>query len=311
MLFKNVCIFMLLMIPGWILSKKGRISESAVAVFGDLLGNIAMPALVICKLIELEASDVRIEYLLICLAMPIVVIPLGCLFMRLFCIKDPSLSASAKFCAVFSNCGFLGIPMAVAIFPNSPEVAVYVSLFNLSSTYMLLTVGISILSRSSNKAGLKSLLLTPVTVCILLGGLIHLFGIAEYALPISSYASYFASLTTPLSMIVLGYELSKLSFSDIFGCPLMYPTAAVKLLFPPLVSLVILLVIDLIPYIKISGELASAMLLSTGISTAASAPALAQKNGADVAHTAVFTLGSTLLCILTLPMLWLLFEFLF
>ena len=63
--------------------------------------------------------------------------------------------------------------------------------------------------------------------------------------------------------------------------------------------------------VYINGELASAMLLSAGISTAASAPALAQKNGADVPYTAVFTLGSTLLCMITLPLLWLLFEFLF
>ena len=311
MLLKNVCIFMLLMVPGWILGKKGRIGEGAVSVFGDLLGNIAMPALVFCKLIELDPSAVRVEYLIICIAMPFIVIPLGCLFVRLFCIKDPSIAASSKFCAVFSNCGFLGIPMAVAIFPSNPEVALYVSLFNLSSTYMLLTLGVSILSRSSAKINLKKLFLTPVTVCILLGGLVHLFGVTEYVTTLTSYASYFAALTTPLSMIVLGYELSKLSLSDIFACRLMYPTAAVKLIFSPLVALAVLLLVDLIPSVNINGELASAMLLSAGISTAASAPALAQKNGADVPHTAVFTLGSTLLCMITLPLLWLLFEFLF
>lgn len=310
-LLTNVCMFALLMLPGLILGKKGKVSDSSVDTFGELLSNVAMPALVLCKLIETDSNALRLTDILVCLLLPLAVIPIGCFMMRFLIGKNTDALPSASFCAVFSNCGFLGIPIASAVFPDAPEVAVYVSLFNVVSTFMLLTVGASMLSHSTHKTRLREVIFTPITVCVAVGGLILALGLQEYFAPLATYASYFSMLTTPLSMIVLGYELSKLSLKKIFTCSVLYPTVVVKLVVLPLAALVVLLLLDLIPYVAIGEELAMAMLIATGVSTAASAPALAKKYNADAFGAAIFTVGGTLLCVVTLPLIWLVFGYIF
>jgi predicted permease len=51
-----------------------------------------------------------------------------------------------------------------------------------------------------------------------------------------------------------------------------------------------------------------AMLLATGVSTAGSAPALAQRYGLDAEHTAALTIGTTVISVLTVPVMSLLLE---
>ena len=118
-------------------------------------------------------------------------------------------------------------------------------------------------------------------------------------------------MTTPLSMLVLGFELSRLRFGSLICNRLVYSVAGIRLLLAPVLILGIMFLLRLILGTHISLELVSAMFLSTAVSTAASAPAMAKKYGKDAEQAAALTLGNTILCVLTLPLLYLLVELIF
>lgn len=308
----TAAMFILLMVPGWILGKRGAISESGIDAMGMILTNLAMPSLVLCKLLETEPSALSSTDLLASVAMPVITVfgglGLGTLFFGGRC---GGAYRTERFCASFSNCGFLGIPMAAALFPNAPQVAVCVSLFNVVSTFFLLTVGGSVLSGACRRADLKRLLLSPVTVCLTLGLLLLWIDLEPLNSTVATYTSYFSMLTAPLSMLILGYELSGLSRKELLSCRTLWRTSLIKLILTPLLSLGALALLGLLPGMTVGEPLAIAMLLATGVSTAASAPAMAASNGADRPRAAILTLGTTLLCAVTLPLLRLLFEWIF
>ena len=47
-----------------------------------------------------------------------------------------------------------------------------------------------------------------------------------------------------------------------------------------------------------------AMFLSTAVSAASSSPAMASKYGLDAGHAAILTIGTTFLCVITMPVLY-------
>ncbi|MBQ8396979.1 MAG: AEC family transporter [Clostridia bacterium] len=307
-LLRSVVLFVVLAVPGFVLGRLKRLDIGARAAIGGILGDVAMPALVLARLLEADLSALDGRSIAWALLLPF---GLTAVLWGLSTLLFPHAEGcgrrhgAARFCAVFANCGFLGIPLTEAMFPGQPEVVVYVSLFNVSSTLCLLTLGIYMLSGDRANVRLRAILCKPIVWVVVLGAVLTVTGWKTHLPRLVAYANYPAQLTTPLSMLVLGCELSGLRLRAIFGQTDLYKTALVKLIAAPVLSMLIL---------RLCGapaELAAAMFLATGVSTAASAPAMAGQYGTDAEYTATLTLGTTLLCIATLPMLSLLFELLF
>ena len=127
---------------------------------------------------------------------------------------------------------------------------------------------------------------------------------------LSYYAGYLANLTTPLAMLVLGFEFSALSLKRGKAGRDLLLTCAIKLIAFPLsisASLYLLKVLG----VSVSYELFAALFFASGVSTAVTAPALAEKYGADAESASVLTLATTLGCVVTLPCLFSLLDPLF
>ena len=307
----GVALFVALMIPGLVLGKMKRIETGAIKTLGNLLSDIAMPALVFVKLIQTDISTLEPLVLAICMVLPaIVVLVLHFISMAVFREGgEEKEHLGARFCAIFSNCGFLGIPLAAALFPNAPEVTVYVSLANVTNTFLLLTLGVNSLSDKKEKRskGILRALLRPVTFAVILGAVCSVLGLGERAPSIISYFDTLAQLTTPLSMTVLGFELSRLPLKSLFCDVRVYVVAAIRLLLSPAIAFSILMLLRYAIGLDVPYTLFSAMLIVTAVSTAASASAMSLAHGIKGSLAACATLMNTLLCVLTLPLLWMLF----
>ena len=85
----------------------------------------------------------------------------------------------------------------------------------------------------------------------------------------------------------------------------------IKLVVSPIITLCILLVVRSVGIMNISEHLAMALMLASGVSTAASAPAMASKYECNASESAIFTLGTTLLEILILPFFGIVYQWIF
>ena len=319
-LISTVAMFAALMIPGFIMGRSKRIENGAMATVGNILSDVAMPALVFVKLIETDILRLGIYNIVIAVLLLAILIPTLYFISRaVFKPKNGNREhLSAIFCSVFSNCGFLGIPLAAALFPDKPQVTVFVSLANVTSSFFFLTLGMNLLSEGMAASPDKKkrnpvifVLLRPVTFAVILGTVCSVLGVGSKLAQMTLYFRTLSQLTTPLSMTVLGYELSKMTLGRLLGDRRVYAVAAIRLVVSPVLTLVILKCVSLLPGAMVSRELAAAMLLATAVSTAASSSAMARSHKIEGSLAASATLVNTLLCVVTLPLLYLLFELVF
>lgn len=310
-LLQYIFLFVLLMVPGFVMGRRGRIDTQGSNTLTNMLTDIAMPFLVFSKLLQLDLSTLRISAVLCCLILPLLAIVLiWLLSIPVFpTTENRSRYPVNRFCSMMPNCGFIGIPLAAVIFPDKPEVTLYVSVVNVLSTYTLLTLGTYVLSEDRSEIQPKKLLCHPILVSIVLGLLCSLLpdGIVGF---VENYAVLLAQLATPVSMLVLGYRLSRLPFGDLVKNRGMYLTVFMKLIAMPLVSILMLFVLKLFGF-PLDDSLIMAMLIATSVSTAGSAPALAQRYALDAEHAAACTIGTTICSVATIPAMYLLVHALF
>ena len=304
-LAEKVLLFVLLMIPGYVLAKCRKLGEEAIPGMTVMITTVSMPCLVVVKLLEVDIASIGIMKALFCIVhIPLLIITLLFFANRLFKGREVE-----KFCSFFSNCGFLALPLAAVMFPDKPEVTVYISMCNIAYSILILTLGKGIFSGEKEK--LSGILIKPVTVAFVIGVIMSLLKVGEKVPSAVTYTEFFASLTTPLSMTILGYELAHISIKKMFLTPSLYAVAVVKLFVYPLAGFGIILLFDCIPGFDVTPEMSSAIFLATGVSTAALAPALARDCGKDSSLASIITVGTTILSVITLPIMSLIFEMIF
>lgn len=306
--FGRVLLFSAFLVPGFVLGKGKLLQDCATLSFSNLLTYVAMPALVFSKLTVMDLRQVCLSEILLAALMPILLSGILILVCRFFCREESAKRRTATFCAVFPNCGFLGIPLAATLWPQDPNVVFYVSVFNVVSTFLLLTVGVWILSGDKREICLKKTLVSPIFFAIVLGLVVSLFGLVEEVPSLLTFSETLANLTTPLAMISLGYELSKLNLLTVWKQGGIYRVSLVRLILSPLLALGILMGVGTLFSFVLSQSLVLAVLVATAVSTATSAPAMAKKYGADPVYAAGLTVTNTLFCTLTLPLAYLAFD---
>jgi predicted permease len=306
-LLSSVLMFALLIIPGFLLGKCKKIDHDSLESMTNILMYVAMPFLVFVKLLRTDLQSISYTDILLCAIFPAFAI-FFVFFLSSLCFREKGKTnryRAGRFCSVFSNCGFLGIPLAEVLFPDRPEVAVYVSLFNVVNTFLLLTFGVYVLSGDRRDISVRRAVLSPIMASILLGVICSVLGVADFIPQVVTYADILAALTTPLSMIVLGVQLSGLPIRTLVTTPTLYLTALFKLVIAPLSTVLMLLVLQLCGF-PLSTPLMAGIFIATAVSSAASASAMAKKYGVDGEYAAILTLGTTILCAVSLPLLYML-----
>lgn len=305
-MLSNVMLFSFLMIPGFLLGKCGKFHRGAVTTLTNLLMYVGMPFLVLSKLMAMDVCKIAMVDLLICFSFAVGFVFVLFLIYRLLGRKE-SFSKEGAFCATFSNCGFMGIPLVSTMFPDQPEITVYVSLFNVFTTFMLWSFGVYILSGDRKNINLKRMAFSPVTMAILLGVLLSLTGWGRSIPLLSQYADILAGITTPLSMVVLGFQFSNMRIDGVVLQKITYQVILLKLVVHPFLAILMMKLGSILFHLSV--ELEIAMLIATAVPTAASAPAMAETYGADGEKAAKLTVATTLCSLVTLPLIYLLFQF--
>ena len=134
----NILLLVALALPGYWLGKTKKISDNSASCMGSILTDVAMPFLVFSKLLETDLTTIGLTDALLCALLPLGLEPLLFFISKAIFNKKDHIDSNhvSTFCAIFSNCGFLGIPLAAALFPNHPQIVALVSLFNVFSSFI-------------------------------------------------------------------------------------------------------------------------------------------------------------------------------
>ena len=199
----QVAILFILMGSGFAMQKAGLFGKDGVrAMTGVVLWGATPCLLVESFQKEFDAGLARslLVFSLITMGALIVFLYLTPLIYRRAHRDEASLLG---FATTFSNCGFMGIPLAQAVFGG--EGAMYASVFVAFFNLVQWTLGYMTISGKGVR--LKNMVLNPGAIGIIIGLPLFIFSIRLPAV-LSESVHYLASLNTPLAMIIIGATLA-------------------------------------------------------------------------------------------------------
>lgn len=199
-----------------------------------------------------------------------------------------------NFGAAFSNAGFMGIPLISA---SLGEQAVFFSAgFTAMLNILQWTYGQRLLSRQKTKRPWKALL-NPLMVGFLIG--LALF-FSKITLPsaVLSCLSALSGLNAPLAMITVGAYLAQTDFHDMIFTARNYWVCAVRLVLIPLMSIVLLSLFS-----GVSVSLRYALLIAACAPIGANVAVYAQRLNGNYTYAVQLVCLSTLLSIVTIPLI--------
>ena len=219
------------------------------------------------------------------------------LFARIFSRGDDSSRPVLRLAMVFSNAGFMGIPLEQAILGAEGVFygIVYVVVFN----FFMWSWGLYEMRGTGNGErwrSLRPMIVNPGTVGIAIG--LPLF-FASISLPaiLKTPVHLLAGLNTPLAMLVIGFYLAGADFRRVIRMPSAYLAAAVRLLVYPLAMVALLFPLCA----HFPREMMLALVTAASAPVAAMVSMFASKYERDVDLSVGLVSGTTLLSIITMP----------
>lgn len=280
---------------GYFMTKKKMMDGHTNSQMSKMIVNVFNPCLILSSaagsvgLISLETMGL---VGLVAVAMFAFFILVGMILSPFFD-KAPDQRKIFQMMFVFSNLGFIGIPVTGSILGQ--EYVVYVTEFLLIYTIVLYTYGVTLLDGKFSLSSLKAMI-NPGTVFSLAALLVILL---EIQLPdfLKTGITYLGNVTSPMALVAVGFTLASSNLKNIFCQPRLYVFSAVKLALLPLVMLPVLRLV-----VK-DAALISVCMIMFGMPIGNMPLMLGNQKGIDGSTCSAAIILTTVLCVFTIPVL--------
>ena len=226
----------------------------------------------------------------------------------IFRFRDEDRKRLMRFAAVFSNAGFIALPLAQALIdtPESHEGALYAAVYLAVFNIALWTWGYADMSGESSGMSIRKILLNPGIIGVAVGLVfftsplyITLDGEAGLRLPsvIAGAISALSALNLPLPMLMVGFYLGKADLIAAFKDGWSYLCIALRLLVFPLATLGALYLCG------VRGNVLLVSVIGACAPVGATATIFAAKFGRDTELSVRLVSLSTVLSMVTMPLI--------
>ena len=336
-LIEQVAILFLMMVPGILLKKCKLVQDGFGKGLSNLILYIAQPVLVFYSYLNYNGTFADIwKNILIVLLLSVLAHLLFCVIAIPVFKKAPEQQKKMlRLTTIFSNAAFMGIPLIDILLGS--EYAIYASIYNITFNLFLWTLGVHLCTHSEGQDfdgdgdadlidaaksashhiqksnSLLKVLLHPVTLASFFGLIFLICGVNTSTLEsirlsvLSDAFAHIKGLVAPLSMVVIGLRIPDIRLRGVLKDFYMYLFLFLRHLALPLLFLGIIKLLDLVG-LPISEGVGLTALILASTPSATSATMFAEKYNCDAPYTSRLVIVSTLLSILTMPLVVLLFQ---
>ena len=303
MLVLNImCKLFFAIILGYYLNKTDIFTEEINQKLSSFIIRFATPCLIVSSVTSIsnQESNIAIQFLFIGIAIYII-LPIFSYFLASLTpgFKSKKYTFSCMF--MFSNCGFMALPIVQSIFGN--EAIFYNTLLHMPYNLLFFTLGSYMLAKDGDgKYQFKpQSLLSPGIVASLAAIILFFFNIK---LPdfISGSLNFIGSCVTPLSMISIGVSIACYPLKEIMMNKKLYLMSFIRLIIIPLTSYLIVSMFitnqTIIQIVTIGLAMPVGSLVAMG----------ANEYHGDVKTASFGVALSTILSLITIPIILLLFS---
>ncbi|HLS07528.1 AEC family transporter [Lentibacillus sp.] len=284
---------------GFMVRKKGVLNQNTNHVLTQLILYVTLPALILFSL-DIPFSFSLIKEFLLLLSMSAYILLMS-IFLARWMRNRSKLSDRQKSVyeglIIFGNQGYIGFAIIFAVFGE--QGIVYLTMFNMIYFILIWTYGIYLFTKDKAQIDWGKIFLNPGVLSTLTGMLVLFLPISWPGMMANTFESV-GKMTVPLSMILIGSLIANITYKDLASMMkniYIWQAAMAKLLIIPL--LLIFFTTFSVPF-----SLLMIAVLTSGMPSAPTISLYAQKFGADTHFASLGVMVSSLLCILTIPFLY-------
>lgn len=287
---RQILIMFFYMGIGFFLYKKQLVSKEGSKSMAHLLLYCILPSVII-KSFCIPRTAENTRSFLVSVGLAVVLLALSILVSGVLFRNHPM----DNFGCSFSNAGFMGFPLIIAFLGSGAVfyAAAFVALLNVAQW----TYGQWILTRDKKMISFSAIFKNPILIAFALGLLIFFTGLPLPGIVTDTMGSL-AALNAPIAMIILGVYLAQADLKATFCMPRLYVVSVVRLIIIPTLSLLCLLVAP-----QEWHTLCLAILLSASAPIGSNVAVYAQKLNLDYTYAVQTVCISTLLSIVSLPLI--------
>lgn len=291
---EQVAVLFALMGVGAVLRKTRLLDEKGVGGIVNLLLLVVTPCLIIDSFQRpfnsAMLTSLGLAFLIAVVGHALVIV----VARRVVRHSDEDVRRPLLLAAVFSNAGFMGVPLEQAILGETGVFfgVVYVVVFNLFAW----SWGVRTMEKTARAAWSWQAVVNPGTVGLALGLPLFLLSVR---LPtcVAAPVRHLANLNTPLAMIVIGYSLAGVRLGRVVRLPAAYVASGIRLVAYPLAMVAGLSLFRG----HLNRDMACALVVAASAPVAAMVSMFAVKFGRDVDAAVSVVSGTTALSIFTMP----------
>lgn len=290
-ILRQTIVMFLYMFAGYVLFRKDKLSIKGSRDIASLLLWLVIPTVIINSFC-VEYSHERLLELLISSLLGAVSLAAAMIISAVIFKKHPI----DNFGCAFSNAGFIGIPLVQAALGDE---AVFYLVGIIAMLNMLQwTYGVRVITGERSAVGFKNIIVNPILVGTAVGLILFLTGAGAHLPDVLSSALHgISAVNAPLAMIVLGSYLAQSDIRKMLTSGHLYWVSAVRLVLIPVITL---LVFRLIPADK---GIILAVFIAASAPIGANVAVYAQLHDLDYPYACQTVALTTLLSIVTLPLM--------
>lgn len=197
-----------------------------------------------------------------------------------------------RFNAIYSNCGFIGIPLIGSILGDTG--VFYLTAYMVTFNIFTWTHGVMLMEKKFSLENLKEGVLSPSFLAALAAVILFFLQVRLPSVLLDSM-QYVADMNTPLAMMVAGFSVAQADLTRMFRNVRMYYICLIK---PILIPAAMVLILLLMP---VSSEVAVTILIATACPAATTGTMMAIRYRQNYTYSSEIFAMSTVLSVLSIP----------
>lgn len=239
LVLNQMIILVALMVVGFVAHKIGILNPTSNKSISKLIINITCPALIFHSVFtggRIGDKSILLTVFIAAFVFYIFMFVFAKAIVNAFRVKK-HLKRSYECMMAFGNISFMGIPVLRAVFPDQQSTAIlFQAVFVIFYHLFIFTYGIWLLGKDGGKKvrfSAKSFL-NAGTLSAIAAIILYFFDFAPPGIVVNTL-DMLGSVTTPLSMILIGSSLASYSALKILKTPSLYLFSIIKLLVIPMI----------------------------------------------------------------------------
>lgn len=295
----SVIILFILIFLGFFIGKRGIINKEYTPDLSRFVIEITMPVTVFCSIIGQDNTgglNGIWQMMVLAGCFHLGSFLLGQLIVRIGRIPEKERGIWI-FNFMFSNNGFMGLPLALAIFGN--DGLFMMAICNVISNLLIFSVGLKLCTKYypvKEKINIRKMFVNNINIAVVIGFVCYL---CHLHVPdvVVRLLDYISNITAGFSMIVVGLSLSRMNLRDVFANKKLFVMTGLRLILIPLLCIG---VFRLLPF-EVPELLYMILILTAALPSASSQSMLTEQYKTNVQDAGRAVFLTTLCSVVTIP----------